>query len=246
MKFIWEEEFLVTSSDTDFSKRLSVSALTNMFIQVAWHHAEELGFGVNYLNQKGQAWVLSRLHFKIESFPAWNETLKLVTWPKGIRRLFYLRDLEVYDSKNHKIAVATSEWLLIDIKSKRPKLEGPDEAIFSKNLDKHAIEKEIEKIKFPDGSNIKFSNKALYSDIDLNQHLTTTRYIDWMFDTYDLAFHEAFKCCELIATFNREIAFDEVIQIKRVDSLDILSSIFSFQQRPEVENFNCKIVFKRN
>lgn len=242
-KFILEEEFLVTSADTDFTRRLSVSALTNMFIQIAWHHAEELGFGIEYLHQNDLAWVLSRFHLEINSLPVWNNKIRLVTWPKGIRRLFYLRDLEVYDQQGNKIAVATSEWLLIDIKSKRPKLKGPDDSIFNKNKDKHAIESEVENLVFIDKNSKIIQNKAVYSDIDLNQHLTTTRYINWMFDAFDLEFHKKHQCSGLTVNFNREIPFGEEVAINYSEILNEKIFHFCFKGNATKDFFSGKISF---
>jgi medium-chain acyl-[acyl-carrier-protein] hydrolase len=207
IKYILEEEFLVTSAETDFKRKLKVSSLVNMYIQIAWHHAEELGFGIKYLHENNLAWVLSRLHLKINSLPEWNDTLKLITWPKGIHRLFYLRDLEVFNNSGNLIATATSEWLLIDTKTKRPKLQGPDEEIFSKNKDKHAIETLIKNLDPLSENSESFDLKPRYSDIDLNHHLTTTRYIDLMFDKFDLDFHTKNQCDELILNFMREITW---------------------------------------
>jgi len=242
-QYILEEEFRITSADTDFTRKLSVSALTNIFIQIAWHHAEEIGFGIDYLHQNGLAWVLARFHLKIESLPNWNDTVRLVTWPKGIRRLFYLRDLEVFNQQGQRISYATSEWLLIDIKSKRPKLQGPDEAIFNKNKDKHAINTEVENLKSPDGPSDTFNNRPHYSDIDLNQHLTTTSYIDWMFDTFDLEFLQKFECKELVVNFIREISFGENISIDRFELEENNSYFFILQGDCDQANFKGIIKF---
>ena len=54
------------------------------------------------------------------------------------------------------------------------------------NSDRHAIN---ELISIPQISGDIFKEKtfeANYSDIDINQHLTATRYIDWVFDTFKL------------------------------------------------------------
>jgi medium-chain acyl-[acyl-carrier-protein] hydrolase len=244
IRYIWEEDFLVTSADTDFSRKLSISALTNMFIQIAWHHAEELGFGVKYLHENGLAWVLSRFHLKIESLPEWNDTVKMVTWPKGIRRLFYLRDLEIYDKQGNQIGLATSEWLLIDVKSKRPKLQGPDEGIFNKNKDKHAINTEVKNLSSPENIPQLLVSKPKYSDIDLNQHLTTTRYIEWMFDTFDMDFHNNYQCVEMILNFNREISFGEEVSINRLITNQNNQYFFCFKSHTNQEHLKSILTFK--
>jgi medium-chain acyl-[acyl-carrier-protein] hydrolase len=245
IRFILDKEFCVTSAETDFSHHLKVSSLVNMFIQIAWQHAEELGFGKSYLHQQNLAWVLSKLHLKIDSLPQWSETIKLVTWPKGINRLFYLRDLEVHDKNDNQITCGTSEWLLIDTKSKRPKLEGADEDIFSKNKDKHAIETLIPNLKPIANDPVYFPFRAKYSDIDLNQHYTATRYIDQMFNTFDLDFFKKNECTEIVLNFIREIPYGTEVLVKKVFDVPTNCHEFEFVEKVKGEIlFRGKIWFK--
>jgi acyl-ACP thioesterase len=187
-----------------------------MLIQIAWHHAEQLGYGVDYLHGNGLVWMLSRMHINIKRIPRWNESLKLATWPKGIRRLFYLRDFLVTDEKNNLVAESTSEWLMIDINARRPKLKDPESLIFLANKGTHAIESEVPNLKTPSGNSKTFHYTTRYSDLDLNQHLASTRYIDWMFDTFNLSYLEKHECHELILNFIHEISFEEEVQVRRV------------------------------
>jgi acyl-ACP thioesterase len=197
-----------------------------MLIQVAWHHAEKLEFGVEMMHREGLVWMLSRMQTKIYRQPFWNDNLSIITWPKGIRRLFYIRDFEMYDTQNRIVSQTTSEWLLIDVKTKRPKLFNPENNIFNQNKDKHAINNEVPVLEtVPPGSGL-FSNEVKYSDVDLNQHLTTTRYIDWMMDTFSMDFHIKNKCKALILNFIREIPKDEKVSIQCSEDKD--SNCFSF------------------
>jgi medium-chain acyl-[acyl-carrier-protein] hydrolase len=245
IKYILEEKFLVTSADNDFKGNLRVSSLVNMFIQIAWHHAEELGLGINYLHQNHLAWVLSKLYLKIDSLPQWNDTLKLVTWPKGIHRLFYLRDLEVFNDAGHRIACATTEWLLIDTKTKMQKLQGPEEEIFSKNKDNHAIDGLVEDLSPLAVNSTSYLLKTSYSDIDLNRHLTTTRYIDWMFDTFNMDYHKMYQCNEVILNFIREVPYGVEVSANRISHSDKNCHEFEFTRKDEKQVlFRGRLQFK--
>lgn len=226
---ILEESVLVTSADTDFTKTLRASSLTNMIIQIAWHHAESLGFGMKFLHDNNLVWMLSRMHLKVYSKPFWNSRLQLTTWPKGIHRLFYLRDFEVYDSSRQEVASVTSEWLIIDLNVRRPKLYQPDSTLFQENKDKHAIETLVPRLKDIAGNYETYTNKVMYSDIDLNNHLTTTRYIDWMMDTFDLPFLEKWVCSDIVVNFIREIPFGTKVIIKRFEVLKKEKYLFEYQ-----------------
>ena len=215
LKPIISEEQLITSADTDFSRQLSLSALVNFHIQVAWHHAEHLGFGMQFLHDHGLVWMLSRLHIRIFKNPFWNDKILLESWPKGIRRLFYLRDFQFSDFDGNLISKATSEWLIIDWKTKRPKMYNPDHNIFKENQDKHALNEAVPVLQTPESEFKEFPNQVSYSDIDLNQHLTTTRYVEWMLNCFDLVYLQKFAPWELIINFSKEIPYGKRVGIKR-------------------------------
>jgi medium-chain acyl-[acyl-carrier-protein] hydrolase len=231
--FILKENFQITSADTDFSKTLKPSALINMLIQAAWHHAEILEFGVDMMHRENLIWMLSRIQTRIFLHPFWNDNLSIITWPKGVRKLFYLRDFEVYDSLNRLVAQTTSEWILIDVKAKRPKLYNPENNIFNQNKDKHALKDAVSVLDEINTDAESFSNQVKYSDIDLNQHLTTTRYIDWMMDTFSMDFHNTNKCKALILNFIREVPYNEKVDIHRRKDNSTNCFLFGFKKSDE-------------
>ena len=159
--------------------------------------------------------MLSRLHLKIYLLPFWNEKIVIRTWPKGIHRVFYQRDFEVVTANKEPVAQGTSEWLIIDLKAKRPRLYQANHHIFNPEFVKHAIETQIPVLETPALTGEDFQRKVRYSDIDLNEHLTTTRYINWMFDTFDLRFLTASQCKEVVLNFIHEIPFATKVQVLR-------------------------------
>jgi medium-chain acyl-[acyl-carrier-protein] hydrolase len=215
MQYQLQENFRISSADADFQRKLKVSSLINMFIQIAWKHAEEMGYGVDSMNNSGLAWMLSRMHIKIIQLPSWSDSIQITTWPKGIRKLFYLRDVTVNDLKGNPMIIATSEWLMIDINARRPKIKDPENPAFWVNRDKHAIESVVPALDNSDFDPVMVHHRVRYSDIDLNEHLTATRYIDLMFDSFDLEFIKNSRCKEVILNFMHEITFDENIHIQK-------------------------------
>ena len=101
--YIFENTFEATSRDADFSCNLRVGSLVNFFIQIAWKHAESLGWGLHDLSKHGFHWVLSRLKLEIDKIPVWPCELTIKTWPKGMNRLFYVRDAEIFNEAGEKI-----------------------------------------------------------------------------------------------------------------------------------------------
>jgi len=217
--------------------------LVNMFIQIAWHHAEKLGFGIDFLHENGLVWMLSRLHLKIEYLPSWSEIVCASTWPKGIRRLFYLRDLHFTDTEGSTIAKGTSEWLMIDIHARRPKLYQPESNIFRQNIGKNALPGEAEVLEIPAEKQETFHREVYYSDIDLNNHLTTIRYIDFMMDTFSSDYLADNPVREIVLNFAREIPEKTNLQIRRYRN-NLGCSFFEFVAPDEKPvYFKGKIVF---
>lgn len=186
--FILTTQNLVSSADADFQQIARPGALINFFIQAAWQQAEELHFGHSHLSKDGFGWILSRFTIEFERFPSWTEKVCLKTWPKGTDKLFYLRDCTMEDEKGATLARLTSSWLIIDIERKRPQRPLVDNPAISALQHNHAISEPTPTLCFEFNGLPVLEYKVAYSDIDLYQHLTTTRYIDLTFNTYPLDF----------------------------------------------------------
>ena len=66
------------------------------------------------------SWFITRCHLKIIRYPEYGDILKIRTWPKGRKRVFAYRDLEL-SLGNEIIGIGSSVWCLIDPENQ----EGP-------------------------------------------------------------------------------------------------------------------------
>lgn len=213
-----KDNYTIASDDTDFRCKLRISSLVNFFIQSAWRHAEQFGVGFSHLSDMGLVWVLSRFTLKLGELPDWPGECTLTTWSKGMERLFYKRDAELTNPHHDTFAWITSAWLMIDNKSKRPKVYHPDWLTQYHHADKHALSQSVPSLE-NEGVPVNSTRYITrYSDIDVNQHLTTFRYIDLVFDTYSLEFMQKNKPVELTANFLKEIPFGEKITMYRYEN----------------------------
>jgi medium-chain acyl-[acyl-carrier-protein] hydrolase len=182
------KEHIVTSAETDLNGQMRPGALLNVCIQAAIDSADQLGFGFKNLAPQGLFWVLSRFSIEIERPVQWQEKIIIETWPKGMDRLFYLRDFLLKDQKNKPVANATSAWLAVQASSKRPALiQTEDESTIFALKDQHALPySPIVIDTFIGWESDRRSPR--YFDFDLNGHVTATRYLDWMMDTFPIDF----------------------------------------------------------
>ncbi len=207
--------FRVTSADTDMEARLRLGALVNYLVQSAINSADSLGFGFGGIRAQQLFWVLSRLTLEISRPFKWYEDVGVETWPKKIEKIIYLRDFLVRDTRGEIVARATSGWLAVDIETKRPKkIDNIHAGIFESLHMKNAIESLPEKL-LPVGNGDIFVNHTGYFDLDLNKHVTATRYVDWMMDTFSLEFHKGHYPTRLSVNYLKETMPGETLSIER-------------------------------
>lgn len=192
---------------------LSTSYLFYQMQDIAWEHADLLGFGYDKLKIDQQFWVLSRLHVKIKRRPKWGENFTLETWSRGADRFFGYRDYYFVDKKGDNIIEGTTSWLVLDLKSKRivnltdfedfPKYE---ESVFGENAKKVRPPKSKEKLDF---------TPALFTEIDINQHFNTGRYLERIINSYDFNFHKKYDLAEFEVNFLKEGMPNDKLAVKK-------------------------------
>jgi len=218
--YITITDFMITSADTDMEARLRPGALFSFLAHSAYLSADNLGFGYDQLKVHNLFWVLSRLEVHLARPLMWNEKIYVETWPKDIEGILYIRDYLVRDGCGEIVARAGSSWLAIDSVTKRPKRKDSfNSDIFVYHKGKCALEASPMKLTgTPEGD--VFIVKSTYFDLDLNKHVTSSRYIDWMMDTFPLDFHRGHYPKSLSVNFVKETLPGAEIRITRGKSPD--------------------------
>jgi medium-chain acyl-[acyl-carrier-protein] hydrolase len=180
----FETTFPVASYEADLTGKLSLFALFNRFQDLAGLHAAYLQVGYEELQASKLAWILSRIKVEILSSPNWGDVVQLATWPKGIDRLFAMREFSMTNEKGETLLRATSAWLLVDVAKGRPqRIENlPVDLRFPEA--RHAIQQTPDKIQVPEGLQTVFERLVLLSDIDTNQHVNNAQYAKWIGDCF--------------------------------------------------------------
>ncbi len=185
-----EKEFAVHVYDTGPDGRLSLYSLFDYLQDIASDHAVMLGYGRDDLLQRNQFWVLSRMYAEISKLPEWGEKLTVRTWPRGIDRLFALRDYQVTLYDGTPVAMATSSWLIIDRKTR--KIQRPDNGLIisgSGHEHNNVLPRNAMKLDQMDQGELVVSHfRVKVSDLDVNLHTNNVRYLQWIIDTCDPAF----------------------------------------------------------
>ena len=176
------KKFTVAWQDVNARGEIKTAALSNMLQEMAWLHAEQIGVGYDKLFKEGMAWVISRFRLKILQAPGWLDEISIKTWPSGLNKFFANREFQVYDAAGEIIALASSAWLIIDFNSRRlmkPEVLYSLEDAYEPD---RPFEEDLQKLHPPQEAREMGTYPVLFSDLDKNQHVINTKYIEKSID----------------------------------------------------------------
>jgi medium-chain acyl-[acyl-carrier-protein] hydrolase len=186
----FEKKYRVHVYETGPDGRLNLYSLFNYMQDIASDHAIKLGFGRDDLMRDNRFWVLSRIYVEIETWPLWEDTIVLKTWPNGTDKLFALRNYEISFEDGRHIASGTSSWLILDNTTR--KVQRPDSILARFNPEmkmEHSGLRYANKLEAADENGTRSPLfRIKISDLDVNLHTNNVRYLKWVNDSYDLDF----------------------------------------------------------
>ncbi len=186
----FEKQYDIHVYDSGPDGTLNLHSLFDFYQDAAACHAVKLGYGRDDLLRTNRLWILSRIYSVIYKLPYQSGSVIVETWPKGIEKLFALRDYVVRSTSGELMAAATSSWLIIDQVTKRicrpdNTLEGyrPESAGIN-SLPRNASKLNLEEDNMKPMSQF----RVRVSDLDVNLHSNNVKYIKWAVDSYNLDF----------------------------------------------------------
>jgi acyl-ACP thioesterase len=169
----------------DFRGRVTIPMIGNYLMHAASNHAAQRGFGFSEMTEKHTAWVLSRLAIEINRYPEMSEPVTLYTWIDEVGRLFTSRSFELTDHTGASVAYACSTWAAIDMQTRRP-VPLDEEALSAYIADRKCPIEKPGKIATIDMEGEGVSYRVKYSDLDINGHFNSIKYMEHLLDLFDL------------------------------------------------------------
>lgn len=187
MNSIGVYEFMIDAYLSDFKGRATLPMIGGFMLKAATRHAEDRGFGYTAMTSRKRVWVLSRMAIEIYKYPANDTVMTIKTWVADVNKLFTERCFAFLNENGENVGYARSVWAAIDIETRRPtnvlELEGLADYINGRELCPIDGLKKILPIK---GSLPVSHFEVKYSDIDINGHLNSMKYIEHFVDLFDL------------------------------------------------------------
>ncbi len=212
---VFDNQYRVNYNDSDYTGRLSIAKLGNYILDTAGLHAIELGISMHQLAKRNLTWVISGMYFSFSSLPKVNSMVVVKTFVKDFSKIACKRDFIVTTENGEKIAEASSQWLVINTITRRPVFL--DEVFPSFGEIVNLEEKKVEKNKhlrfsFSNPS-APFKYKVMYSDIDINTHLYSMRYLELSLDVLGKDFFSEYRILSADINFISEVLYNQDVEI---------------------------------
>ena len=207
----YEVPYFVPYQEVDFTGKWKMSEMFNVFSNVATSHAELLGvWKKEYINQYG--WVLAKMHVDILSPITFEQNITIQTWPGEPSRATFPRYYAINNAQGERVVNACGIWTLLDLVKRRiaiPSRVGMD---YPKEVDPEVNSVMPQVSEFNDYHKV-MERKVCYSDLDTNQHMNNTRYIQWAFDLLDIEKFKEGYICSLDIFYKKEAQSGTVIDL---------------------------------
>ena len=154
-------QFMAEPFHCDFSQRLMMGHLGNHMLNAADFHSTDRGFGMSYLLTINRSWVLSRLAIEMEEMPKMYTKFNVETWVESAMRYFTSRNFRVVGEDGQVFGYGRSIWAMIDTETRQP-----TDIFAIRTIDTN------------------------YSDIDINGHINSVKYIEHVLDLWDIDWYQ--------------------------------------------------------
>jgi acyl-ACP thioesterase len=159
------------------------------------------------MNNSHTAWVLSRLAIEIDEYPGMSEEITLYTWIEEAGRLFTNRCFELINAEGKTFGFARSIWAAIDMETRRPTPLDVD-ALNVYKVDRPCPIEKPGKILPIEQDTPGEPYKVKYSDLDVNGHLNSIKYMEHLLDMFDIGMYTKKKISRFEIAYLSEGRYD--------------------------------------
>lgn len=167
----------VRFSEIDHTRKMTVPAIINYFQDCSTFQSEDLGIGLEFLEEKKKAWILTYWQVVIERYPKMNEKLQVSTWASKFKGMLADRNFCMTDADGKRLAYAQSVWVYMDMEKGRPVRPEQDEVDAYGQCEPLDMDYEPRKIILPKTAVSLEPFPVRRYHIDTNEHVNNCQYV---------------------------------------------------------------------
>ena len=174
---IYQFDSRVRYSEVDENRRITLLSILNYFQDCSSFHSEKIGVGIDYLNKRQCAWVLSSWQIVLGELPVFGQEITVQTWPYSFKGFLGERNFCIRDEKGEKLAWANTLWTYVDLKTGHPTRVPKEEQEAYVLHEKLDMDYAPRKIALPEKMEKKESFLIVKHHIDTNHHVNNGQYV---------------------------------------------------------------------
>ena len=203
-------EFLIPFYESNKNGEVRPISIIRYLGEASEIHSENQNIGIDELRKNNHGWILYKWKVKIDKYPKVRDKIIIETWTSSFYKFYAYREFMIYDNNMNEIGRARSLWIFLDTKRKRPTripkefnkiYDFVDERVFDDFWD---LKKEIEI-----AGKVDFHIRK--SDIDYNNHVNNSNYLEWILETLPLKLENEYFLNEFEILYKQESLYGERI-----------------------------------
>ncbi len=187
----------------DSKGRMRPSNICSSMMNFAYRHAATRGFGAT----SSLGWVIARMGLHIERVPHEGEKLYIDTWIRNLYHGFTDRCVRMVDENGVEVVSMIATFAMIDLKTRSAvDLNGDIGVAMSGCLlpDEPLALRRIPAINRTPVEDVTFRRRPRYSDIDVNGHMNSVRYIDHILDALPIEYMNTHDVTDITVAYMQE------------------------------------------
>lgn len=168
----------VSYDDIDRNMNLTLKGVLGFMQEAAMMHSSQVGYSVGDVERTHVTWMLVQWRVRILKDAAWGTELTVNTWPRSMDRATSIRNFEILDQDGVPVAIAESNWVLVNAVSGRITRITPEIASAYDLTERDVFEDPLPEVPAAGGM-ITWSGVVALRDIDTNNHVNNRVYLDY-------------------------------------------------------------------
>ena len=210
----------------DFRRQLTIPALSNYLLYAATCHAATRGYGFDDMAKRNMLWVLSRLIIDIYDNAKLSGPIRVFTWIEGVDRILTYRCFEITTPQGETLGFARSSWAGINYDTRRPV------SLENLGLQDYIVDRPcpvvFDKFEIPaDAPDFTVPYTVKYSDLDMNGHFNSVKYMEAILDLFDLGIYRTRSITRFDIMYLSEgfYGMELIVKRKQINDNEYVASI---------------------
>ncbi|CAN1174964.1 Palmitoyl-acyl carrier protein thioesterase, chloroplastic [Linum perenne] len=222
---VYREHVLVRSFEIGPDKNITMAALMNHLQDTSLSHTSRMGIvaqgfgGTSYMTRHNLCWVITSTQVVVDRYPSWGEVFQIEHWLHESGKNGLGNDWLIRDGKTGEVLVrATNVCVLMNTTTRRlSKFVKQVRDEFAPHFFNHPQydvvsprdNLKIPRVDFDSADNILTSIQPGWCDLDINNHVSNIKYIDWIIGGAPRSILESRELCGMTLEYKKECRVDD-------------------------------------